>query len=169
MCDALASCRLLGLLRDLLGHGSCHQTSNNVSDDDPPHTSIRLGQSRQPSQSNVVDHLLWCVCHQQPTLKRLGRASPNQPLSRIGNKWSAVIPDGPGAASRRAVLKHTRKASPSNSNGSVGSERKLLSGERGRPSRFVKALRVAEFLVPRSHPPVLVELLIIRPTAPRIY
>ena len=54
VCNALASCfggqgalegssGLLGLFLDLFGHGSHHQTFDNVSNDNPPHTSIRLG------------------------------------------------------------------------------------------------------------------------------
>ena len=85
VCNTLASCiggqGVLenGLLRD----GSRHQTSDNVSDDDPPHTSIKLDQNRQPSQSNAVDHLLKNVTNIQPHSQGSGTRSSRRSKRRI--------------------------------------------------------------------------------------
>ena len=119
-----------------------------------PQPSIRLGQSLQLSQSNAVDHLLRPRCHETASL-----------LER-----SAVSPDGPGAAPRRAVLKHTPDSV------SIQTERLLVQNERSLASpvwRLVvvdhgssKPLEWPSCLVLRSHLRVPVELLTIRPTAP---
>ena len=47
---------LLGLLRNLLRHGSCDQPAHDVSHDDPSHTTIRLQQRRQsPHTESFTD------------------------------------------------------------------------------------------------------------------
>ena len=52
------SCGFFCLLGHLLGHCPRHQTADNVSNDDPPHSSIRFVQCRQSPQPDAIDHLL---------------------------------------------------------------------------------------------------------------
>ena len=49
------------------------------------------------------------------------KSSESTSLSSNGKRWSDVIPDGPGAAPRRALRKHVRNSIGSNSNCSASS------------------------------------------------
>ena len=81
------------------------------------------------------------VCGTCPTESKLATcvsSSDATSLSKTGKRWSDVMPDGPAAAPRRALLKQTRNSTESSSNCSAGwsSATTLLRSSLGSGGRF---------------------------------
>ena len=78
MSDALASCLgfqgvlegsrgCFNFLGDLLCHCASHQSSDDVTDDDPSHATVRLLKCSQPAEPDGLENIIWNPSHQEKT------------------------------------------------------------------------------------------------------
>ena len=87
--------------------------SENVSDNDPSHASVRLPQRCDPTHPDTFNCCNGSLAsgknRREPKKSELSRS-----VSNTGCKWSAVVPERPAAAPRLDERKHLMKSSSSN-------------------------------------------------------
>ena len=154
MSDALTSCLgFQGVLEGAVAASTflaicfatvCEPPVFGCADDNPSHTTVRRAV-------NLPSLMAWRMASgTRPTESRPAtsvKSSDALSLTNTEKRWSDVIPDGPAAAPRRALLRQIKNSSEFNSNCSTGwvSATALLNpslGIGGRLSGSVSALRV---------------------------
>ena len=117
-------CGLFHFLGNLLRNRSCDQPPQNISHDDPPHPSVWFAYAviRPKRMASMISSGTFPTASSELTWTNKSHSTS---LSKTRNRWSDVIPDGPGAAPRRAFLKQVRSSNGSNSDGLRGSDRRI--------------------------------------------
>ena len=95
-CVLERSCGVFCLLGELLGKSSGHQTAEEVPNNNPSDTTVKFPQSGHAPHAEGVDNLLR-TSPLGERVRNVANSSVSGPLSSIGRKCSAVMPEGPGA------------------------------------------------------------------------
>ena len=145
----MGCCGLLHLLGDLLCHRSRHQASQNIS------TTMPLTPPSDFCRAVILPSLTagstWSGTSHQ-TMIYAKRHKDAMSISRRGRMCSAVIPDGPPAAPRRAILTLLHRRSQSRSNSEVGSKLSSHEGTLG-AALDRSTLPESSTFQARPHPP----------------